>query len=269
MADHRWRSRARALLTLSAVALVAALGWFFLGDPLGLPDDLLGVLDQRASVIGMVLGGISTLLAGIALRQQRRAPAPAPSADDGPARPVLPTSAVAALLAVAMAGLVTVAALAVFALWNGQAPQAGPAYKLGEPDFDGYCRAAGRGPVKFTAALDAYGFHCRAGSAGLDGHNVCAWTYRTQAVADRIGDFHDPGSWECWRAPRGRLGPLDFTRYCAARGATARLEGDDAYGWRCDGALVDSQAACAALYPGGAVSRFQNFNDPRSWECWG
>ncbi|NRQ35423.1 hypothetical protein HII36_26860 [Nonomuraea sp. NN258] len=141
---------------------------------------------------------------------------------------------------------------------------------LGKPDFAGYCQQTGQGDLAYNERNKGYGYRCtNPNSAGLDAQNVCAWTYKTK-VTNRIGDFNDATTWQCWTAPHGRLGALDFRAYCTARGQTANLIGDNAYSWHCGTAKISGDAACRVLYPRypAAVSRFQTFYDPDSWECW-
>ncbi|MET8155994.1 tetratricopeptide repeat protein [Sphaerisporangium sp. NPDC005289] len=63
--------------------LVAAGLVGFFADPMHLPDKVLGVLDQRASIISMFTGIIGLLVAGAALWAQLRAPTPPPVAVPG------------------------------------------------------------------------------------------------------------------------------------------------------------------------------------------
>jgi hypothetical protein len=140
------------------------------------------------------------------------------------------------------------------------------------PDFDGYCRATGQGGVKLVAS-NAYGWHCAADNGtGDDAQAVCAWTYGG-SVTNRVADFNNPRSWQCWRASH-RLGPINFTRYCIDSGHSGSryVDGGNAYGWYCtgDSAGIDTQDACRRLYDSTPpISRFQNFYDKNSWECWG
>ncbi|MET8992844.1 hypothetical protein ACFYUK_22130 [Nonomuraea wenchangensis] len=83
-----WRIVAIASTGVLAICLVAVLVWFF-ADPLHLPDDVLQVLDQRASVVGMftgmALGAAALVVSAVALRAQLRAePVPAPAAPSTP-----------------------------------------------------------------------------------------------------------------------------------------------------------------------------------------
>lgn len=148
--------------------------------------------------------------------------------------------------------------------------------QLGAPDWNGYCAANGRG----TATLvlnNAYGWFCSADSAGLDGQAVCAWTYSSSNVANRIGNFSDPNSWQCWRSMNGELGTLNWNTYCQDLGYPGAQDRglNDAYTWTCQNSgnvNLDAQAACNTLYPAFApltVNRFQNFYDKNSWQCWG
>lgn len=71
-----WRVVAIAAVVVLAACLAAGLLWFF-ADPLDLPDQVLQVLDQRASVVGMftgmTLGAAGLVVAVVALRAQLRA----------------------------------------------------------------------------------------------------------------------------------------------------------------------------------------------------
>ncbi|WP_116999893.1 hypothetical protein [Desertimonas flava] len=74
-----------------------------------------------------------------------------------------------------------------------------------------------------------------------------------------------------------RLGDVDFFRYCNTRfddKATASLVGDDASSWRCvirDPILnfvnVNVDDACSRQYDVPAKGRFDDPEDPYSWEC--
>ncbi|WP_436757926.1 FxSxx-COOH system tetratricopeptide repeat protein [Streptosporangium sp. V21-05] len=67
-----------AVAGVSLVLVAAGLVGFF-ADPLHLPDQLLDVLDRRASVISMFVGIAGLLVAGTALWTQLRSPAPLPA----------------------------------------------------------------------------------------------------------------------------------------------------------------------------------------------
>ncbi|GIH94312.1 ATP-binding protein [Planobispora siamensis] len=72
------------MVTVSAVLLTAGLVGFFLADPLRVPEEVLEVLDKRASVISMFVGIAGLLVAGAALLAQlRRSPPGGPASGDG------------------------------------------------------------------------------------------------------------------------------------------------------------------------------------------
>jgi hypothetical protein len=144
---------------------------------------------------------------------------------------------------------------------------------LGTPDWNGYCQATGQGSVQLVSD-NAYGWHCSADNGtGDDANAVCAWTFHTSTITNRVSDFNDPNSWQCWRASR-ELGPVNFTAYCQAIGYPSAyyVSGQNAYGWFCtnDPNSLDLQDACQRLYGSTPpISRFQNFYDQNSWQCWG
>ncbi|WP_043627363.1 hypothetical protein [Nonomuraea candida] len=67
----------------------------------------------------------------------------------------------------------------------------------------------------------------------------------------------------------GRAGGRDRGRGDPGLGPAHAVGGDGSPAGTCDDDLIDTLAACSALYSTPAVSRFQDFNGPRSWECWG
>jgi hypothetical protein len=143
---------------------------------------------------------------------------------------------------------------------------------LGAPDFAGYCAATGQGALRLVTD-DAYGWRCASDNGtGDDAQAVCEWTFHSEKITNRVADFTDPDSWQCWRANR-RLGSIDFAAYCRQTGhpGVSYLNGRYAYGWYCTGtaAGIDAQDACRRLFgTPSPVSRFQNFYDRNSWECW-
>jgi hypothetical protein len=127
--------------------------------------------------------------------------------------------------------------------------------------------------VTLVSAYYAYGWHCTSPtSTGDDAEAVCEWTYNLSAsqVTNRVTDFYNPSTWQCWRITR-QVSPPDWNGYCQATGHGAvSLTSNDAYGWHCaDGSGIDIDAACE--WTNGTtpeVGRFQDFYDPRSWQCW-
>jgi hypothetical protein len=96
-------------------------------------------------------------------------------------------------------------------------------------------------------------------------------------VVDRIANFNDVNSWQCWKVqPGGQpIGGLDLPAYCRSIGYPkgAKTIGTTAYDWRCvnaGGELggINTTKACQKAYGGTAVDRFRNFYDAYSWECY-
>ncbi|MGV9385932.1 hypothetical protein ACWDRB_59710 [Nonomuraea sp. NPDC003707] len=71
---------------MAALLAVGLIGFF--ADPLRLPPDVLGVLDQRASVISMFIGAAGLVVAVVALLLQLRADRTQPTAATDPAEAV-------------------------------------------------------------------------------------------------------------------------------------------------------------------------------------
>jgi hypothetical protein len=103
---------------------------------------------------------------------------------------------------------------------------------------------------------------------------VCEWSNGgTTRITNRIADFYDPDSWQCW-STNGELGSLDWNTYCQDKGLGDAYDAgkNDAYTWYCTGATagLDAQDACRVLYGTSTpISRFQDFSDKNSWQCWG
>ncbi|MFI9847606.1 hypothetical protein ACIHFD_62065 [Nonomuraea sp. NPDC051941] len=79
---RRWTVIA-AIVAMTALLAVGLIGFF--ADPLRLPPDVLGVLDQRASVISMFIGAAGLVVAVVALLLQLRADRTQPTAAADPA----------------------------------------------------------------------------------------------------------------------------------------------------------------------------------------
>lgn len=146
--------------------------------------------------------------------------------------------------------------------------------ELKAPDFDGYCRTTGQGGATLNTSLHGYGWRCTADNGtGDDVQAVCQWTNHTTQVTNRIADFNDPNSWQCWAAARD-LGPIAWDTYCQDKGwgHVADAGKNNVYTWYCTGTSngLDSQDACLTLYGSNPpISRFQNFYDKNTWQCWG
>lgn len=143
---------------------------------------------------------------------------------------------------------------------------------LGVPDFNGYCLATGQGSVKLIAQ-NAYGWACSSPTTGDDAQAVCSWTFSTADITNRVANFNDPKSWQCWGTTSGKLGGVDWNAYCRKLGYAGAADAgrNNAYTWYCPGDSngLDAQDACLRQYGSSpAISRFQNFYDKNSWECW-
>ena len=142
---------------------------------------------------------------------------------------------------------------------------------LGQPNFAGYCGSIGEGTAEATAN-NAYGWACSA-QAGvrLQVDSACAYTFhlKSSQVINVTTNFYSTTSWQCWRT-NGMLGLLNITSYCSSAGLGAvKLNADNAYGWTCGGAGVNTDAGCQAEYGSSdAFSRFEVWSDPNSWQCW-
>jgi hypothetical protein len=117
-----------------------------------------------------------------------------------------------------------------------QQPAADSAKLLGAPDWNSYCQSVGEGSAHLVQN-NAYGWYCTSSGNGIDANTVCAYTYGTDTtqVTNRVADFNNPATWQCWHATR-ELGPLDFTAYCQSTGHTGAhlVSADHAYGWFCN-----------------------------------
>jgi hypothetical protein len=71
---------------------------------------------------------------------------------------------------------------------------------LGGVDMQGYCMS--RGYVRADLQGNtAYDWRCVTGSGGRDHISMtdaCRWQYSRTDVIDRVGDFYNPYSWQCW-----------------------------------------------------------------------
>lgn len=185
-------------------------------------------------------------------------------------------------------GAITFGIITVTSGGSGNPPQPQPSsstttsgpvvpVQLKNPDFNGYCQATGQGSGYIDPAeYNAYGWRCSSANPAIgdDAQAVCVWSNGgTTKITNRIADFSDPNSWQCW-ASNGELGPLNWNAYCQDEGlGQARDNGkNNVYTWTCTDSdnLLDSQNACLVLYRSSPpISRFQNYGDPNSWQCWG
>ena len=147
---------------------------------------------------------------------------------------------------------------------------------LGSADLSGFCRSQGYAGASLTGAT-AYDWHCVTGDdrrADVSFAEACRRQFQPRNTVDRIGDFHDPRSVQCWSVSGEPVTP-DFDTYCQQAGrGSAVLTGATVYDWHCraggSGALtdIDVRQACVGTVFGTAVmDRFRDFGDPYSWEC--
>ncbi len=67
-------------------------------------------------------------------------------------------------------------------------------------NWNGYCQSIGN----TSASLDAnngYGWNCVAPSGqhvALSVTSLCGWQYNISGAVDRLANYYDPNSWECW-----------------------------------------------------------------------
>lgn len=146
------------------------------------------------------------------------------------------------------------------------------------PDLNGYCQSIG----DQSASLDGntvYDWRCVTFGGQ---HNVfsftdaCRWQYKDQQAEDRVQNYSDPYSWQCFTNAKKLGGVPDLDGYCRSIGdQSASLDGNTAYDWRCvtsDGQhnVFSFTDACRWQYKNQqAEDRMVDYSNPDSWECWG
>jgi hypothetical protein len=85
---------------------------------------------------------------------------------------------------------------------NAATAQETPAgeWPLGGVDMQGYCRSRGYSRADLQGAT-AYDWRCVDISGRRDQISMtdaCRWQYATTEVIDRVADFYNPYSWQCW-----------------------------------------------------------------------
>jgi hypothetical protein len=105
------------------------------------------------------------------------------------------------------------------------------------------------------------------GASGIPGTHAITWT--------RQGGSSTSTSTPTSGGQDQKLGSLDWKGYCQSQGyAGASLDGGTINDWHCVDASgkkvgIDVGAVCQWQYQPGAVGRWDNFNDPNSWACFG
>jgi hypothetical protein len=112
----------------------------------------------------------------------------------------------------------------------------------------------------------------------LDPQSACQWQYHQPDVIDRLADYYDPSSWQCYQHEK-RLGPIsadDLNAYCQYKHYTGVYpNGGTAYNWFChdqNGQRINIAITdvCQWHYSNKqAFDRLVDFNRPDGWECWG
>jgi hypothetical protein len=127
-----------------------------------------------------------------------------------------------------------------------------------------------------TVGTTAYDWRCKKGTAydGINMPGACHYQYAGIDTVDRIANFYDITSWQCWQVKDLKpAGGLNLTAYCQLKDYdSAKSIGTTVYDWRCvkGGTYygIDIPDACRARYDASAVDRFRNFYDLNSWECY-
>ena len=74
------------------------------------------------------------------------------------------------------------------------------ARQLGGVDLDGYCRSLGHLRVQLDGPT-AYDWHCITTigqRVAISATGACQWSWRQPGALDRLADFNNPYSWQCW-----------------------------------------------------------------------
>jgi hypothetical protein len=105
---------------------------------------------------------------------------------------------------------------------------------------------------------------------------ACQWQYKQSDVVDRLADYYDPSSWQCY-AHEKKLGGITnyLNGFCQSKHYTGvNSIHKNAYEWQCldkNNTLVSISVAdaCQWYYQrNDAIDLLVNFNDPNGWECW-
>jgi energy-coupling factor transporter ATP-binding protein EcfA2 len=170
---------------------------------------------------------------------------------------------------------------------NGSpAPQHPPeetAEYLGTVNLDDYCHALHPNRAVSLVVTTSENIYCDLLSGEqvvqhtrVNTQQACQWRYKQSDVIDRLADYYDPSSWQCY-AHEKKLGPITnyLNAFCQSKGYKgSNFPRDNAYEWDCldrNNAPVSIAVAdaCQWYYQrNDAIDRLVNFNDPNGWECW-
>jgi hypothetical protein len=150
---------------------------------------------------------------------------------------------------------------------------------LGGLHLDDYCRAHDGTGAKLTGST-AYDWHCAMPDDSLSDiyfDIACRWQYPDKLVTDRIANFYNAYSVQCWQINANK-GQPDFLGYCKSKGQDDVVqEGNTVDDWRCvklrqpkqpASIDIDVHEACHWTVAAPTINRFENFYDPWSWQCW-
>jgi predicted outer membrane repeat protein len=161
-------------------------------------------------------------------------------------------------------------------------PEKEPQY-LGTVNLDDYCHTLFPNQTSLRSVPDttSENMTCEILSGKqivqhINTQQACKWQYKQSDVIDRLADYYDPSSWQCY-AHEKKLGSItnhlgDFCQHEHYTGINSTH--DNAYEWQCldqNNALVSISIAdaCQWYYQrNDAIDRLVNFNDPNGWECW-
>jgi predicted outer membrane repeat protein len=111
----------------------------------------------------------------------------------------------------------------------------------------------------------------------INTQKACQWRYNQSDIIDRLADYNDPSSWQCYVHEKKLGGITDyldsFCKYQRFEGVTNNTSGT-AYDWKClDWHNVPTSLsitdACQWHYNRkDAFDRLTDFNRPNGWECW-
>jgi hypothetical protein len=145
-------------------------------------------------------------------------------------------------------------------------------------NLDGYCQSLGDTGVSLDGNT-GYSWRCVTHSGQHNGFSftaACRWQYNDPQAEDRLANFYNPDSWQCFTNAYLLGNATNLDGYCQSLGDTgASLDGNTAYNWKCvtpsgQHVGIDVTAACIWLYNYSQIlTRLVDYNNPNSWQCWG
>ncbi|MBO0789773.1 MAG: TIR domain-containing protein [Ktedonobacteraceae bacterium] len=159
-------------------------------------------------------------------------------------------------------------------------PERDKSHYLGTVNLDAYCHAQYPQASTSLQVITAEEINCvlQPGERiqPIDVKKACQRQYQQSDVIDRLANYYDPSSWQCY-AHEEKLGSIisQLDSFCKSKnyeGVTDNTNGT-AYMWNClrNGAPVSLSVAdaCQWYYQrSDAFDRLVDFNQPGGWECW-